>query len=57
VIPNHPEGVTNAQIAKILSIQSDYKGANHDYLSWSVLGLLFNAGEVRRIGRKYFAAP
>jgi hypothetical protein len=55
VIANHPEGITNAEIAKVLGIQSDYKGANHDYLSWSILGLLLNAGEVGRRGRKYFS--
>jgi hypothetical protein len=53
VIANHPEGISNAEIARILDIQSDYKGANHDYLSWSVLGLLLNNQKIRRQGRKY----
>jgi uncharacterized protein len=50
---NHPEGLTNAQIAEMLGLRSDYKGGQKDYLSWSVLGLLLNAGEVQRKGRKY----
>ncbi len=53
---NHPEGLNNAQIADLLEIRSNYKGANKDYLSWSVLGLLLNAGQIERKGRKYFLA-
>ncbi len=53
VLANHPEGLQNAQIADLLGLRSDYKGANKDYLSWSVLGLLFNAGRIERKGRTY----
>ena len=53
ILGNHPEGLQNAQIADLLGIRSDYKGANKDYLSWSVLGLLFNSGQVERQGRRY----
>jgi len=56
VLANHPEGLQNSQIADLLNIRSDYKGGNKDYLSWSVLCLLFNAGEVERKGRRYFAS-
>ena len=55
-LANHPEGLQNAQIAEQLGLRSDYKGANKDYLSWSVLGLLFNAGKVERQGRRYKVA-
>ena len=53
VLGNHPEGLQNAQIADLLGLRSDYKGANKDYLSWSVLGLLFNSAQVERKGRRY----
>jgi hypothetical protein len=53
VLRNHPEGLQNAQIADLLGLRSDYKGANKDYLSWSVLGLLFNNAQVERKGRRY----
>jgi len=53
VLGNHPEGLQNAQIADLLGLRSDYKGANKDYLSWSVLGLLFNNAQVDRRGRRY----
>ena len=56
VLANHPEGLQNAQIADLLGLRSDYKGANKDYLSWSVLGLLFNAGRIERKGRTYIAS-
>jgi hypothetical protein len=53
VLENHPEGLQNAQVATLLDLKSDYKGGNKDYLSWSVLGLLFNANQVERVGRRY----
>jgi len=43
----------NAQVAEFLGLRSDYKGGNKDYLSWSVLGLLFNDSQVERKGRRY----
>ncbi len=48
-----PEGLTNAEIADLLDIRSDYKGSQKDYLSWSVLGLLLNEGRIIRKGRRY----
>jgi hypothetical protein len=50
----HPEGLRNADIAQELDIRSDYKGGGKDYLSWSMLGRMMNAGKVVRKGRKYF---
>lgn len=50
------DGLTNAEIAKMLDIQSDYLGGQKDYLSWSVLGLLLNEKKVVRDGRRYFLA-
>lgn len=54
ILEQKKKGLTNAQIADILEIHSDYQGSQKDYLSWSVLGLLMNEGKVRRIGYKYF---
>ena len=53
ILASHPEGLQNAQVADLLGLRSDYKGANKDYLSWSVLGLLFNDRRVDRNGRRY----
>ncbi len=52
-LSNNPEGLQNAEIAELLGLRSDYKGSNKDYLSWSVLGLLLNSGNVERKGRRY----
>ena len=49
-------GLTNAEIADALDIHSDYQGAQKDYLSWSVLGLLVNERRIRREGRRYYLA-
>lgn len=56
ILANHPEGLQNAQIADYLGLRSDYKGANKDYLSWSVLGLLLNNARIERKGRRYTRA-
>jgi len=47
------DGLSNAEIADLLGLRSDYQGAQKDYLSWSVLGLLLNEGRVVREGRRY----
>jgi len=46
-IREHPNGVTNAEIARNLGIESDYEGKQRDYLSWSVIGLLLREGRIR----------
>lgn len=54
IIAQYDKGLTNAEIANFLDIRSDYQGAQKDYLSWSVLGLLLNEGKIIRKGRRYF---
>ena len=60
IIDAYPGGVTNAEIADALEIRSDYGGAQKDYLSWSVLGLLLNEKVICRTGSgravRYFRA-
>lgn len=41
-------GVTNAECAKVLGLQSNYRGASKDYLSYSLLGLLLEEGKLER---------
>lgn len=49
-------GITNAETAKTLGLQSDYSGGSKDYLSWSILGLLMREGKVaRHANRKHVA--
>lgn len=55
-ISNHPEGLTNAELADLLDLRSDYLGKQKDYLPWSVLGLLLNDKQIRRNGRRYLLA-
>jgi len=54
VLLAHPEGVRHIEIVNILDLYSDYLGRQRNYLSWSVVGLLMNAGKIRREGDKYF---
>ena len=54
LLGSHPDGLRNAEVAEQLDIRSDYKGGQKDYLSWSVLGLLFNQGKIRREKNRYF---
>jgi hypothetical protein len=51
---NHPEGLTNAQLADQLELRSDYLGKHKGFLTWSVLGLLLNEKQISRKGRSYF---
>lgn len=42
------DGVTNADCAKALGLQSNYRGGAKDYLSFSILGLLLDEGRLKR---------
>lgn len=42
------KGVTNADCAKALGLQSNYGGGAKDYLSYSLLGLLMEEGRLKR---------
>lgn len=42
------DGVTNAEAAKSLGLQSDYAGGSKDFLSFSLLGLLMRDGKISR---------
>jgi 2-dehydro-3-deoxyphosphogalactonate aldolase len=53
VLAIHKDGLTNSQIAEALDLRSDYLGANKDYLTWSILGLLLNEKRITRVGRMY----
>jgi hypothetical protein len=54
----NPSGITNAEAAKTLGLQSEYSGGSKDYLSWSVLGLLMREGKIvrHRSSRRHVAA-
>lgn len=49
----NPTGITNADVAKGLGLQSDYGGGSKDFLGYSVLGLLLKENQITRIGRKH----
>ncbi len=50
-----PEGMRNVDVSEKLGIHSDYLGAQKDYLSWSVLGMLLGEGRITRSGDLYKA--
>lgn len=45
----NPRGVSNAEVASLLGLRSDYGGGAKDYLSYSVLGLLLREGKLERL--------
>tara|TARA_B100000315_G_C14458069_1_gene532389 strand:- start:166 stop:402 length:237 start_codon:yes stop_codon:yes gene_type:complete len=53
-IENNPGGVSNIDVARELDIESDYQGAQKNYLSWSILGLLLNEEKVKRVDQLYY---
>lgn len=42
------KGITNADAAKSLGLQSDFQGGSKDYMSFSVIGLLMREGRLKR---------
>jgi len=52
----NPSGISNADTAKYLGLQSDYGGGSKDYLSYSLIGLLMKEGRlIRNQSRKHVA--
>jgi uncharacterized protein len=43
----------HSEIVRQLGLESDFEGNGRNYLSWSVLGLLVNAGQVRYQGERH----
>jgi uncharacterized protein len=56
VIKQNSEGIGNSEIARILTLESDFEGNQRNYLSWSIIGLLVNEGKVKykKIGSRKF---
>lgn len=56
-IKNNPNQ-TNSEIARALGLESDFEGSQSNYLSWSIIGLLVNEGELsyKKVGvsKRYF---
>ena len=48
LIEVNPLGATNAEVASMLGLRSDYEGKQKDYLSYSLLGLLLRQGRIFR---------
>ncbi len=42
-------GITNSDAVQALGLQSDHKGQQRNYLSWSILGILMREGRVKKI--------
>jgi len=52
----NPAGVSNADVAKYLGLQSTYGGGAKDYLSYSIRGLLMKEGRIARSPEKKHVA-
>ena len=51
LLGKHPEGLTNAEVARSLGIETGEPGEHRNMLSWSIVGRLINSGRVERIWR------
>jgi hypothetical protein len=51
----HPDGIGNSEIARDLHLESDFQGKQKNYLTWSVIGLLVNDGQLVQEKRGRFA--
>lgn len=45
----YPDGLTNSEIAYKLELGSSHNNAQHDYLTYSLLGNMMKAGKVKKI--------
>ena len=48
LLSQNPQGLRNADIARLLDLRSDFRGRQKDYLTYSVLGGLLAANRVSR---------
>jgi hypothetical protein len=46
LLRRQPDGLRNAEIAEALSLRSDFRGRQKDYLTYSILGGLMRQGRV-----------
>ena len=44
----HPTGLTNAEIARLLGVETGQPGQHRNMLSWTIIGRLIEAGRVQR---------
>lgn len=49
LLEQHSEGLTNAQIARQLGIETGEPGEHRNMLSWSIIGRLIRTGRVERV--------
>jgi hypothetical protein len=49
LVRKHPDGLQNSAIARSLGLESDHEGAQRDYLSYSLLGLMLKEGRVQKV--------
>ena len=49
LLKQHPDGLTNAEIAKTLGIETGESGEHRNMLSWSIIGRLIRSGRVERV--------
>lgn len=49
LLAGHPDGLTNAEIAVLLGIESDAEEENRNFLSWTILGRLASANRIAKV--------
>jgi predicted transcriptional regulator with HTH domain len=45
----YPNGLTNSEIARKLELESSHENAQHDYLSYSLLGNMMKGGLIKKM--------
>lgn len=46
-LADNASGLYNSELARLLQIESDYKGKQTNYLTYSILGGLLKSGKIR----------
>jgi hypothetical protein len=53
LLRNHPEGLRNAEIERVLQLQSSRGENQRGWLCWQILSLLLNEGKLVKAGQRY----
>jgi len=48
LLVDHPEGLSNVQVAEALGLKSSTSGGHRNYVTWSILSALVEEGRVEK---------
>ncbi len=56
LLEKNPNGLRHVDICDALDLHTDFEGGSHDYLTWSICGMMLKEGTIYREEKLYFKA-